>query len=74
MVPSRADVSMVEQDNKSGCHQLLNHQESPSCLLPFQEALQDQPVGLTHAPFKLLLLCRDSECVRFCVQPLRAES
>ena len=34
---------------------------SPSCLSFLQEALQDQQVGLTLAPFKLLLLCRDSE-------------
>ena len=36
---------------------------TPSCLLPFQEALQDQLVGLTQAPLKLLPLCWDSECV-----------
>ena len=57
MVPSRDGVSTVEQDHKNSCHQLLNHQESPSCLLPFQDTLQDQQVGLTQALFKLLLLC-----------------
>lgn len=29
--------------------------QSPSCLLPFWEALQDQQVDLTEAPCKLLL-------------------
>ena len=44
-----------------------------SCLLPLWEALQDQQVGLTQAPFTLLLLPQDSEHVRFCVHPLRVE-
>ena len=43
-------------------------------LLPLREALQDQQVGLTQAPFKLLLLPWISEHVRFCVRPLRVES
>lgn len=38
------------------------------------ESLQDQQVGLTQAPFTLLLLPRVSEHVRFCVHPLRVES
>ena len=46
---------------------------SPSCLLPLLEAPQDQQVGLTKAPFKLLLPLV-SEHVRFCVCPLRVES
>ena len=45
-----------------------------SCLLPLWEALQDQQVGLTQAPFTLRLLPQDSEHVRFCVHPLRVES
>ena len=44
-----------------------------SCLLPLQETLQDQQVGLTQAPFKLLLPCI-LEYVRFYVNPLRVES
>ena len=41
---------------------------SPSCFLPLQEALQVQQVGLTQAPFTLLLLprgwsVRDFVCV-----------
>ena len=47
---------------------------STSCLLPFWEALLDQQVRLTQAPFKLLPLLWDSEHVRFCMHPLRAES
>ena len=40
---------------------------SPSCLLPLQEALQNQQMGLTLAPFKLPPLLWDSEHVRFCM-------
>ena len=50
------------------------HTGSPCCLLALREALQDQQVGLTQAPFKLLPLRGDLEHVRFCVRPLRAES
>ena len=35
------------------------------CLLPLQEALQDQEVALTQAPFKLLLLSWVLEHVDF---------
>ena len=47
---------------------------SPNCLLPLQEALQDQQGGLNQDPFKWLPLHWDLECMRFCVHPLRAES
>ena len=47
---------------------------SCSCLLPLGEALQDQQVGMTQAPFKLLPLCWILEHARFCMHPLRAES
>ena len=47
---------------------------SPSYLLPLWEALQDQQVGLTQGPFKLLLLPWALKCVRFCVYPLTVES
>ena len=46
---------------------------SPSCLLPLQEALQDQQVHLTQALFKCLLLPLISEHVKFCVHHLRVE-
>ena len=46
----------------------------PDCLLPLREVLQDLQVGLTQAPFKLLLLPWIPEHVRFCVGPLRVES
>lgn len=36
-----------------------------SCFLPLQEVLQDQQVGLIHVLFKVPLLLRVSECVRF---------
>ena len=46
---------------------------SSYCLMPVQEILQDQQVGVTQAPFKLLLLWV-LEHVRFCVHSLRLES
>ena len=45
-----------------------------SCLLPLQDTLQYQWVGLTQAPFKLLLLPWVLEHVRFCVCPLSVAS
>ena len=39
----------------------------------FQKILQDQQVGLTQAPFKLLLLLWVPEHVIFCMFPLRVE-
>ena len=47
---------------------------SPSCLLPLQEALQDQQMGPTQGPFKLLPLCWISECVGFCMCTFRMKS
>ena len=47
---------------------------SCSCLLPPWETLQDQDVGLTQVPFKLLLLPWVLEYVEFCVLPLIVES
>ena len=51
-----------------------SYRGSPSCFLPLWKALQDQRVGLTQGPFKLLPLRWDLEHVRFCVHPLRVES
>ena len=56
------------------CCQRLCPSVSFSCLLPLQEAVQDQQVSLAQAPFKLLLLPWVSDCVRFSVHPLRVES
>ena len=47
---------------------------SSSFLLPLQETLQDQEVGLTQTPFKLLLLLWVPGSVRFCLCSLRVES
>ena len=46
---------------------------SSSCFLLIWEPLQDQQVGLTQAPFKLLLLLWVPEHVIFCMFPLRVE-
>ena len=47
---------------------------SPSFLLPLQETLQDQQVGLIQVPFTLLLLPWVLEHVRFRMHALRVES
>ena len=47
---------------------------STSCLLPLQETLQDQQVGLTQGHFKLLPPPWVLECVGFCVCSLRVKS
>ena len=47
---------------------------SSSCLPPLQEAFQDQRLGRTQDPFKLLLVYRVPKHVRFCVCCLRMES
>lgn len=48
--------------------------ESFICFLPLQEALEDQQVGVTQAPFRLLLLSWIPEYVGYCMCPLRVES
>lgn len=48
--------------------------ESFICFLPLQEALEDQQVGVTQAPFRLLLLPWVLEHVRLSVHPLGVES
>ena len=53
---------------------VYDHRGSPSSLLPLQEAHQDQQVGQTQNPFKLLSLHWVSECVRFCMCFIRVES
>lgn len=58
----------------NGCCQRLWPCVSFSCLLPLQEAVQDQQVSLAQAPFNLLLLPWVSDSVRCSVHPLRVES
>ena len=47
---------------------------SSSCLPPRQQAFQDQGLGRTQDPFKLLLVYRVPKHVRFCVCCLRMAS
>ena len=68
MALASTSVHVIEQASQNSC--CLYH----FCLLPLQEAFQDQQVDLTQAPFKLLLLPWVLECVRFCVCPLRVKS
>ena len=55
MALASTGVITVETAPKNDCHQLLYPQGVPSCLLPPQEAPQDQKLSLTQDPFKLLL-------------------
>ena len=75
MVLASTSVHVVEWSSPNW---LLPVSKSPewsfSHFLPLQETLQDQQVGLTQAPFRLLLLPWVLENVRFCVCPLRIES
>ena len=66
-------VITVEWAPQNGCCQCLHSQGGLSCLLPLQGSLQDLQVGVTQDPFKLLLLHWDSECVRRCACPFRAD-
>ena len=51
-------------------HSRISSQDGCCQSLCPQKALQDQQVGLTQAPFKLLSQFWVLECVRFCVYPL----
>ena len=65
-------VHVVERAPQNGCHQCLCPQGQLQ--LPPASPGDSQQMSLTQAPFKLLLLPWVSECVRFCVLPLRVES
>ena len=65
---------MVVTALQNSCHQHLCPQGKPHLPPPFREVPQDQQVGLTQAPFKLLPLGWISEHVRFYMSPLREES
>ena len=57
MAFTRTNVIMVECF-KNGCFSsVCIPRGSTSWLLPLQKVLQDQQVGLTRAPFKLMPLC-----------------
>ena len=55
MAVASASVHMVEGAPQNGRFQCRCPQGESSCLLPLWEALQDQQLPLTQAPFKLLL-------------------
>ena len=75
MVSTSTSVHRVESSPKNGCCQYpYVPRGSYICFLPLQETLQDQHIGLTQAPIKLLFLPWVLECVRFCVCPLRVKS
>lgn len=68
MVSGSTSALVIEWGPQNSCCQCL----CSSCLLPLQEALKDQQVGLAHDPFKWLPLHWDLECVRFWVCPLES--
>ena len=74
MVLASTGSSRYNELPKMAAASVSTPRENPSLLLPLWETLQDEQVGLTQAPFKLLLLCWDSEYMRFCTCPLRVES
>lgn len=67
-------VHVVECVPQNGCLQCLCPQVSSRYLLSVQEALEDQQLSLTQAPFRLLPLPWVLEHVRFCVHPLGVKS
>ena len=62
MALASTSVHVVDGAPQSGCFQCLCPQGKSSCLLPLWEALQDQQVSLTQAPFRLPLLLWVLEC------------
>lgn len=65
---------MVGGAPESGCPQRLGAQSELQLSPASPETLQDQQLGLTEVLFKLLLLPRVLEHVRFCMGPLTVES
>ena len=74
MALASTSVHVVEQAPQMAPASVCVLRVSASCLLPLQEALQDQSVRLTQVSFKLLLLPWVPEHVRFCVHSSRVES
>ena len=69
MAVATASVHEVVGALQNGYFQCLCPQGESSCLLPLWEALQDQQLPLTQAPFKLLLQSWVLEHVRFFLPP-----
>ena len=74
MALASTGVIAIEWDPKVAAGRISFPRGSSTCLLPLQGGLQDQQVGVTQAPVKLLPLCWDLERVRFCKCLLRAKS
>ena len=67
MVRASTSALVLERASKTAVPSVCVPRVSSSCLLSLQETLQDQQVGLTQAPFKLLLLPWILECELLCV-------
>lgn len=65
MVIASTSVLMVGRAPKMAAISISVSRVSSNCHLLTQYVLQDQQLGLTQAPFKLLLLPCVPECVRF---------
>lgn len=74
MVVARTSVLLVECALRMAAASACEPRGSFICLLPYQEVLEDQQVGVTQAPFRLLLLPWIPEYVGYCICPLRVES
>ena len=67
MILASTDAILVKQTPQNAyCQCLYSPRGVPSCILPLWEDLQDQKVGLTQTPFKLLPLHWDSACEILC--------
>lgn len=69
MALASTSLHVVEQALKMVVVSVYVFEVSSTCFLPLWEALQDQQVGPTQAPFKLLLQPWVLEDVRFHVRP-----
>ena len=74
MVPASASVFLADKIPEMASASIYVPRGSFHCLLLLQEALQDQQMGMTQAPFRLLTLPWVLEHVRFCMHSFTVES
>ena len=68
MSPTSAGISVGEWNSPQMVATSISvPRRFPSCLLPVWEALQDQQLGPTQVPFKLVPLCWDLERMFLCM-------
>ena len=74
MVPASVSVFMADKIPEMASASIYVPRGNFHCLLLLQEALQDQQMGMTQAPFKLLPLPWVLEHVKFCMHSFTVES